>query len=190
MTNRVPSLFHPCSLLQIIDSENEALLAALTKTLDDIPEDDVGLAAFPALDGGDTPSCTSISPAPSSTPPSPSLESPPARAPEVDELSLVRTYFQSKRWWWPGVWCLVVGFWETDCSPCRGLHASGAMGFTEDSLDGRLPWASPLPPVQLASHRVFTHICRPLEISWIDLGLQNLEITCKHFPKKLYIHTQ
>ncbi|KAF6281197.1 PPARG coactivator 1 beta [Rhinolophus ferrumequinum] len=76
-------------LFQIIDSENEALLAALTKTLDDIPEDDVGLAAFPALDGGDALSCTSVSPAPSSAPPSPSLESPPALAPEVDELSLM-----------------------------------------------------------------------------------------------------
>uniref|UniRef100_F7E225 PPARG coactivator 1 beta n=1 Tax=Equus caballus TaxID=9796 RepID=F7E225_HORSE len=75
-------------LFQIIDSENEALLAALTKTLDDIPEDDVGLAAFPALDGGDAPSCAS--PAPLSAPPSPSLEKPPAPAPEVDELSLLQ----------------------------------------------------------------------------------------------------
>ncbi|XP_023082832.2 peroxisome proliferator-activated receptor gamma coactivator 1-beta isoform X2 [Piliocolobus tephrosceles] len=72
-----------------IDSENEALLAELTKTLDDIPEDDVGLAAFPALDGGDALSCTSASPAPSSAPPSPVPEKPSAPAPEVDELSLV-----------------------------------------------------------------------------------------------------
>ncbi|XP_011924136.1 PREDICTED: peroxisome proliferator-activated receptor gamma coactivator 1-beta isoform X2 [Cercocebus atys] len=72
-----------------IDSENEALLAELTKTLDDIPEDDVGLAAFPALDGGDALSCTSASPAPSSVPPSPVPEKPSAPAPEVDELSLV-----------------------------------------------------------------------------------------------------
>ncbi|XP_063499279.1 peroxisome proliferator-activated receptor gamma coactivator 1-beta isoform X8 [Symphalangus syndactylus] len=72
-----------------IDSENEALLAELTKTLDDIPEDDVGLAAFPALDGGDALSCTSASPAPSSAPPSPAPEKPSAPAPEVDELSLV-----------------------------------------------------------------------------------------------------
>ncbi|XP_002744407.1 peroxisome proliferator-activated receptor gamma coactivator 1-beta isoform X2 [Callithrix jacchus] len=72
-----------------IDSENEALLAELTKTLDDIPEDDVGLAAFSALDGGDALSCTSVSPAPSSVPPSPAPEKPMAPAPEVDELSLV-----------------------------------------------------------------------------------------------------
>ncbi|XP_036096544.1 peroxisome proliferator-activated receptor gamma coactivator 1-beta [Molossus molossus] len=77
-------------LFQIIDSENEALLAALTKTLDDIPEEDVGLAAFPALDSEDAPSCTSVSPAPSSAPPSPSLESPPAPAYEADELSLLQ----------------------------------------------------------------------------------------------------
>lgn len=86
------------SSLQIIDSENEALLAALTRTLDDIPEDDVGLAAFPALDGEDgedAPSRTSDSPTPSSAPPSPSpsLERPQAPAPEVDELSLVSTCF-------------------------------------------------------------------------------------------------
>ncbi|XP_063499278.1 peroxisome proliferator-activated receptor gamma coactivator 1-beta isoform X7 [Symphalangus syndactylus] len=73
-----------------IDSENEALLAELTKTLDDIPEDDVGLAAFPALDGGDALSCTSASPAPSSAPPSPAPEKPSAPAPEVDELSLLQ----------------------------------------------------------------------------------------------------
>ncbi|XP_077793457.1 peroxisome proliferator-activated receptor gamma coactivator 1-beta isoform X6 [Macaca mulatta] len=73
-----------------IDSENEALLAELTKTLDDIPEDDVGLAAFPALDGGDALSCTSASPAPSSAPPSPVPEKPSAPAPEVDELSLLQ----------------------------------------------------------------------------------------------------
>uniref|UniRef100_A0A2K6P1I2 Peroxisome proliferator-activated receptor gamma coactivator 1-beta n=1 Tax=Rhinopithecus roxellana TaxID=61622 RepID=A0A2K6P1I2_RHIRO len=73
-----------------IDSENEALLAELTKTLDDIPEDDVGLAAFPALDGGDALSCTSASPTPSSAPPSPVPEKPSAPAPEVDELSLLQ----------------------------------------------------------------------------------------------------
>lgn len=89
LANRVPSL-------QIIDNENEALLAALTKTLDDIPEDIVSLAALPALDDGDTPSCASASPVPSSAPPSPSLEGPPASAPEVDELSLVRICFQLK----------------------------------------------------------------------------------------------
>ncbi|XP_045675119.1 peroxisome proliferator-activated receptor gamma coactivator 1-beta isoform X1 [Phyllostomus hastatus] len=87
-----PSQYSPddAELFQIIDSENEALLAALSKTLDDIPEDDVGLAAFPALDGGDAPSCTSVSPVPSSAPPSPSLESPPDPAPEGDELSLLQ----------------------------------------------------------------------------------------------------
>uniref|UniRef100_A0A8C9DU82 PPARG coactivator 1 beta n=1 Tax=Prolemur simus TaxID=1328070 RepID=A0A8C9DU82_PROSS len=85
-----PSQYSPDdSELFQIDSENEALLAELTKTLDDMPEDDVALAAFPALDGGDVPSCTSASPAPSSAPPSPALETPPAPAPEVDELSLV-----------------------------------------------------------------------------------------------------
>ncbi|EHB16012.1 Peroxisome proliferator-activated receptor gamma coactivator 1-beta [Heterocephalus glaber] len=85
-----PSQYSPddCELFQI-DSENEALLAALTKTLDDIPEDDVGLAAFSALDEGDTPSCTSASPAPLSAPPSPAPE-PVAPASEVDELSLLQ----------------------------------------------------------------------------------------------------
>ncbi|XP_047585221.1 peroxisome proliferator-activated receptor gamma coactivator 1-beta isoform X1 [Lutra lutra] len=89
-----PSQYSPddSELFQIIDSENEALLAALTRTLDDIPEDDVGLAAFPALDGEDAPSRTSASPTPSSAPPSPSpsLERPQAPAPEVDELSLLQ----------------------------------------------------------------------------------------------------
>lgn len=74
-----------------IDSENEALLAALTKTLDDIPEDDVGLAAFPGLDEGDTPSCDPASPAPLSAPPSPALERLLSPVSEVDELSMVRT---------------------------------------------------------------------------------------------------
>lgn len=76
-----------------IDSENEALLAALTKTLDDIPEDDVALAAFSALDEGDTPSCPSASPVPLSAPPSPAPERSLAPASEEDELSLVRTCF-------------------------------------------------------------------------------------------------
>ncbi|XP_012880930.1 PREDICTED: peroxisome proliferator-activated receptor gamma coactivator 1-beta isoform X1 [Dipodomys ordii] len=73
-----------------IDSENEALLAALTKTLDDIPEDDVELAAFPGLEEGDTPSCTSASPGPLSTPPSPAMERLLAPVSEVDELSLLQ----------------------------------------------------------------------------------------------------
>uniref|UniRef100_A0A8C5L0M2 Peroxisome proliferator-activated receptor gamma coactivator 1-beta n=1 Tax=Jaculus jaculus TaxID=51337 RepID=A0A8C5L0M2_JACJA len=68
-----------------IDSENEALLAALTKTLDDIPDDDVGLDSFPSLDGGeDTRPCVPTSPPPLSTPPSPAPVS------EVDELSLLQ----------------------------------------------------------------------------------------------------
>ncbi|XP_003934055.1 peroxisome proliferator-activated receptor gamma coactivator 1-beta isoform X2 [Saimiri boliviensis] len=84
-----PNQYNPDdSELFQIDSENEALLAELTKTLDDIPEDDVGLAAFSALDGGDTLSCTSASPVPSSAPPSPAPEKPMAPTPEVDELSL------------------------------------------------------------------------------------------------------
>ncbi|KAM4875648.1 peroxisome proliferator-activated receptor gamma coactivator 1-beta [Thomomys bottae] len=73
-----------------IDSENEALLAALTKTLDDIPEDDVELAAFPDLDEEDTPSCTSASPGPLSSPPSPTMERLLAPVSEVDELSLLQ----------------------------------------------------------------------------------------------------
>ncbi|XP_027826196.1 peroxisome proliferator-activated receptor gamma coactivator 1-beta isoform X2 [Ovis aries] len=86
-----PSDYSPddLELFQIIDNENEALLAALTKTLDDMPED-VSLAALPALDDGDTPSCASASPVSSSAPPSPSPEGPPASAPEVDELSLLQ----------------------------------------------------------------------------------------------------
>lgn len=88
MTNPLTPTF--VSSIQI-DSENEALLAALTKTLDDIPEDDVGLAAFPGLDEGDTSSCTPASPAPLSAPPSPALERLLSPVSEVDELSLVRT---------------------------------------------------------------------------------------------------
>ncbi|XP_053422828.1 peroxisome proliferator-activated receptor gamma coactivator 1-beta isoform X2 [Nycticebus coucang] len=86
-----PSQYSPddCELFQI-DSENEALLAELTKTLDDMPEDDVALAAFPALDGGDVLSCPPASPASSSAPSSPALEMPPAPGPEVDELSLLQ----------------------------------------------------------------------------------------------------
>ncbi|KAL6041208.1 hypothetical protein STEG23_022914, partial [Scotinomys teguina] len=84
-----PSQYSPddAELFQI-DSENEALLAALTKTLDDIPEDDVGLAAFPGLDEGDTPSCVPASPDPLSAPPSPALERLLSPVSEVDELSL------------------------------------------------------------------------------------------------------
>nr|XP_012597010.1 peroxisome proliferator-activated receptor gamma coactivator 1-beta isoform X1 [Microcebus murinus] len=86
-----PSQYGPDdSELFQIDSENEALLAELTKTLDDMPEDDVALAVFPALDGGDVPFCTSASPAPSSAPPSPALETLPSPGPEMDELSLLQ----------------------------------------------------------------------------------------------------
>ncbi|XP_063088426.1 peroxisome proliferator-activated receptor gamma coactivator 1-beta isoform X3 [Cavia porcellus] len=86
-----PGQYSPddCELFQI-DSENEALLAALTKTLDDIPEDDVALAAFSALDEGDTPSCPSASPVPLSAPPSPAPERSLAPASEEDELSLLQ----------------------------------------------------------------------------------------------------
>ncbi|XP_045140648.1 peroxisome proliferator-activated receptor gamma coactivator 1-beta [Echinops telfairi] len=90
-----PSQYSPddSELFQIIDGENEALLAALTKTLEDIPipEDDVGLGAFPELHSDDdSPSYTSASPTPSSAPPSPSLETSPDPDPEADELSLLQ----------------------------------------------------------------------------------------------------
>uniref|UniRef100_A0ACB8EKE8 Uncharacterized protein n=1 Tax=Sphaerodactylus townsendi TaxID=933632 RepID=A0ACB8EKE8_9SAUR len=73
----------------IIDSENEALLAALTETLDDIQGDDMGLAAFRNMDEGDMPnsSCTSSTPSPKpAVPVSRGLP----LAPEVDELSLLK----------------------------------------------------------------------------------------------------
>uniref|UniRef100_A0A670JF93 PPARG coactivator 1 beta n=1 Tax=Podarcis muralis TaxID=64176 RepID=A0A670JF93_PODMU len=75
-------------LFQIIDSENEALLAALTETLDDIQGDDMGLAAFRPMDEGDMPNsgCTSLTPSPKPAAP---LPRGPPLAPEVDELSLV-----------------------------------------------------------------------------------------------------
>uniref|UniRef100_A0A8D2N6L1 RRM domain-containing protein n=1 Tax=Zonotrichia albicollis TaxID=44394 RepID=A0A8D2N6L1_ZONAL len=78
-------------LFQIIDSENEALLAALTETLDDIQGDDMGLAAFRTMEEGDTLSPATTSPAPSPKPTAPVTGGPPA--PEGDELSLVRTHF-------------------------------------------------------------------------------------------------
>nr|XP_033783383.1 peroxisome proliferator-activated receptor gamma coactivator 1-beta isoform X2 [Geotrypetes seraphini] len=65
-------------LFQITDSENEALLAALTQTLDDIQDDDVSLSAFQITGDGDL-----------STPPVSSPKPPPA--PEADdELSLLK----------------------------------------------------------------------------------------------------
>ncbi|KAM7162444.1 peroxisome proliferator-activated receptor gamma coactivator 1-beta isoform 2-T2 [Macrochelys suwanniensis] len=74
-------------LLQIIDSENEALLAALTETLDEIQEDDMGLAAFRTMEERDAPNHTCASPAPPPKPVAPTPGGPPL-APEVDELSL------------------------------------------------------------------------------------------------------
>nr|XP_006138162.1 peroxisome proliferator-activated receptor gamma coactivator 1-beta isoform X1 [Pelodiscus sinensis] len=76
-------------LLQIIDSENEALLAALTETLDEIQEDDMGLAAFRAMEERDVPNHICASPAPSPKPVAPTPGGPPL-APEVDELSLLK----------------------------------------------------------------------------------------------------
>ncbi|XP_061472824.1 peroxisome proliferator-activated receptor gamma coactivator 1-beta isoform X2 [Rhineura floridana] len=76
-------------LFQIIDSENEALLAALTETLDDIQGDDLGLAAFGNMDEGDMPNSGCASPAPSPKPAAPVPRGPPL-APEVDELSLLK----------------------------------------------------------------------------------------------------
>uniref|UniRef100_A0A8C6V7H3 PPARG coactivator 1 beta n=1 Tax=Naja naja TaxID=35670 RepID=A0A8C6V7H3_NAJNA len=75
-------------LFQIIDSENEALLAALTETLDDIQEEDMGLAAFKNMDEGDMPNSGFTSPIPSPNPAAPVRRGPPV-AQEVDELSLV-----------------------------------------------------------------------------------------------------
>nr|XP_056713506.1 peroxisome proliferator-activated receptor gamma coactivator 1-beta [Euleptes europaea] len=76
-------------LFQIIDSENEALLAALTETLDDIQGDDMGLAAFRNMDEGDMPSSGYTSPTPSPKPAAPASRGLPL-APEVDELSLLK----------------------------------------------------------------------------------------------------
>ncbi|NXW94061.1 PRGC2 protein, partial [Alopecoenas beccarii] len=76
-------------LFQIIDSENEALLAALTETLDDIQGDDTGLAAFRTMEEGDTLNHAYTSPAPSPKPTAPVTGGPPP-APEFDELSLLK----------------------------------------------------------------------------------------------------
>ncbi|NWZ73304.1 PRGC2 protein, partial [Acrocephalus arundinaceus] len=76
-------------LFQIIDSENEALLAALTETLDDIQGDDMGLAAFRTMEEGDTLNSATTSPAPSPKPTAPVTGGPPP-APECDELSLLK----------------------------------------------------------------------------------------------------
>ncbi|XP_078509095.1 peroxisome proliferator-activated receptor gamma coactivator 1-beta [Lissotriton helveticus] len=75
-------------LFKIIDSENEALLAALTQTLDDIPDDDLGLPVFAAThDGGFL--------APPASPASPAsyaavAESPPPSEADEDELSILK----------------------------------------------------------------------------------------------------
>ncbi|XP_010184419.1 PREDICTED: peroxisome proliferator-activated receptor gamma coactivator 1-beta, partial [Mesitornis unicolor] len=76
-------------LFQIIDSENEALLAALTETLDDIQGDDMGLTAFRSMEEGDTLNHAYTSPAPSPKPTAPVMGGPPP-APEFDELSLLK----------------------------------------------------------------------------------------------------
>ncbi|XP_030067914.1 peroxisome proliferator-activated receptor gamma coactivator 1-beta [Microcaecilia unicolor] len=69
-------------LFQITDSENEALLAALTQTLDDIEEDDVGFSAFQITGDRDL----SVPPSPK-----PSVPALPPPAPEADdELSLLK----------------------------------------------------------------------------------------------------
>ncbi|XP_075065705.1 peroxisome proliferator-activated receptor gamma coactivator 1-beta isoform X2 [Mixophyes fleayi] len=71
-------------LFQIIDSENEALLAALTQTLDDIQEDDISLSAFISLGDGD------FYPVPAPSPkPSHHAESPKGLENE-DELSILK----------------------------------------------------------------------------------------------------
>uniref|UniRef100_A0A8B9C2R8 PPARG coactivator 1 beta n=1 Tax=Anser brachyrhynchus TaxID=132585 RepID=A0A8B9C2R8_9AVES len=111
-------------LFQIIDSENEALLAALTETLDDIQGADVGLAAFRALEEGDTLNHAYTSPAPSPKPAVPVSGGPPP-APEVDELSLVRTHFllvpqaQSRS-------CTELHRHLTSAAPCAQTSASRA----------------------------------------------------------------
>ncbi|XP_060096583.1 peroxisome proliferator-activated receptor gamma coactivator 1-beta [Heteronotia binoei] len=76
-------------LFQIIDSENEALLAALTETLDDIQGEDMGLAAFRNMDEGDMPNSGCTSPTPSPKPAAPVSRGPPL-TPEIDELSLLK----------------------------------------------------------------------------------------------------
>lgn len=83
----------PCSSAsshQIIENKNEALLAVLTETLDDIQEDD--MVAFRNMDKGDMAINSCTSPTVSPKPAAPVSRWPPL-APEVDELSLVRTHF-------------------------------------------------------------------------------------------------
>ncbi|XP_074068760.1 peroxisome proliferator-activated receptor gamma coactivator 1-beta isoform X3 [Macrotis lagotis] len=77
-------------LFQIISGENEALLAALTETLDDIQEEDMGLAAFHTLEDEDVPTPGPTSPVPSPKASSDSLDGLQALGSEVDELSLLQ----------------------------------------------------------------------------------------------------
>ncbi|XP_043837380.1 peroxisome proliferator-activated receptor gamma coactivator 1-beta isoform X2 [Dromiciops gliroides] len=77
-------------LFQIISGENEALLAALTETLDDIQEDDMGLAAFHTLEDGDVPTPGPTSPVPSPKASPDALDGLQALESEVDELSLLQ----------------------------------------------------------------------------------------------------
>ncbi|KAM4748807.1 peroxisome proliferator-activated receptor gamma coactivator 1-beta [Rhinophrynus dorsalis] len=71
-------------LLQIIDSDNEALLAALTETLDDIQEDEISLSAFISSGDGDFCPLPALSPKPSLP-----AESPKNTESE-DELSILK----------------------------------------------------------------------------------------------------
>ncbi|XP_038628456.1 peroxisome proliferator-activated receptor gamma coactivator 1-beta isoform X2 [Tachyglossus aculeatus] len=74
-------------LFQIIGGENEAFLAALTKTLDDIQED-ISLAVLGALEDGDPTCLASDSDSPSHAPASPIPAGTLLPAPELDDLSL------------------------------------------------------------------------------------------------------
>uniref|UniRef100_F7FER8 Peroxisome proliferator-activated receptor gamma coactivator 1-beta n=1 Tax=Ornithorhynchus anatinus TaxID=9258 RepID=F7FER8_ORNAN len=77
-------------LFQIIGGENEAFLAALTKTLDDIQEDEIGLAVLGALEDGDPACLASASAEPSHPPAAPTPASTLPPAPELDDLSLLQ----------------------------------------------------------------------------------------------------
>nr|XP_020819874.1 peroxisome proliferator-activated receptor gamma coactivator 1-beta isoform X3 [Phascolarctos cinereus] len=77
-------------LFQIISGENEALLAALTESLDDIQEEDMGLAAFHTLEDGDVPTPDPASPIPSPKASPDALDGLQALGAEVDELSLLQ----------------------------------------------------------------------------------------------------
>uniref|UniRef100_A0A8C3W2B5 PPARG coactivator 1 beta n=1 Tax=Catagonus wagneri TaxID=51154 RepID=A0A8C3W2B5_9CETA len=139
-----PSQYSPgdAGLFQIIDSENEALLAALTEALDGTPEDDAGLAAFPddaGPDDGHAPSCASASPAPSSAPPSPSAETAPGPAPEVDELSLTASAQDRKA---PAP--------QPQSRACTELHKHLTSAPSHPQAEGRSPDRGPQPPPPLS----------------------------------------